>query len=170
MDKYQQLREALLKKAPHLEADFKKTVLLHFSRIEQRRGFVPSAVNAWDGDYKVISDILRPVCNYERMTGRMTINEEKLDARATTWAKSTAMQWFDKIVVKLGEVEEVRDNTIGYGTWVRVLATKAGRKVTMEQQMIVNVSPKGTLFNQFPARLYVDGKFTSEAQFKKLFA
>jgi hypothetical protein len=33
--------------------------------------------------------------------------------------------------------------------------------------MIMNVSSRGTLFNQFPARIYVDGKFTSEAKFKK---
>jgi hypothetical protein len=34
--------------------------------------------------------------------------------------------------------------------------------------MIINVSPKGKLFNQFPARIYVNGKFTSAAAYAKL--
>lgn len=39
--------------------------------------------------------------------------------------------------------------------------------VRIEQSVILNVSSKGKVSNQFPARIYVAGKFVSEAKFKK---
>lgn len=41
-----------------------------------------------------------------------------------------------------------------------------GKAVTIRQQIIVNTSVNGNLFNQFPARITVDGKATSEADYK----
>ena len=74
---------------------------------------------------------------------------------------------FAEIAAKLGELDgaEVR-HLDGYR--FAVVGTKDGRTVRIEQDMIVNISVKGTLFNQFPSRIYVDGKFTSAANYAKL--
>lgn len=37
------------------------------------------------------------------------------------------------------------------------------------QDRIFNVISKGTLYNQWPARIYIDGKRISEAAYKRLF-
>jgi hypothetical protein len=54
------------------------------------------------------------------------------------------------------------------GARFRIVGIKNDRSICIEQDRIVNVSPKGTLFNQFPARIYVNGKFTSAAAYAKL--
>jgi hypothetical protein len=41
--------------------------------------------------------------------------------------------------------------------------------VRIEQQMILKISKNGVLFNQFPARIYVNGKFLSEKNFKETY-
>ena len=46
-----------------------------------------------------------------------------------------------------------------------ITGTRNGHSVVLDQQMIINVSPKGKLFNQYPARITVDGKAVPAAQF-----
>lgn len=77
--------------------------------------------------------------------------------------------WANKVQAKMGELD---DATVHYvsGTAFRITGTRGGRKVTIEQHMIINVSRLGRLFNQWPSRIYVDGQFTSEAKYKKMFA
>lgn len=70
-----------------------------------------------------------------------------------------------------GKLQEITNGEVIYlnGHCFSIRGERAGRKVYIEQNMIVNVSSKGTLFNQFPARIYLDGKFVSEAQYKGAF-
>jgi hypothetical protein len=72
-----------------------------------------------------------------------------------------------KVNVKAGELTDSKVLRVS-GANFRITGMKGDKKVMIEQNQIINVSVKGKLFNQFPARIYVDGKFYSAAAFKKI--
>lgn len=98
-----------------------------------------------------------------------TINEARLAACATTWAEQTIAAWADKINAKLGAMDEVKVASLLNDRFT-IIGTRAGRTVRIEQDRIVQRSTKGLLFNQFPSRIYLDGKFTPEAKYHATFA
>ncbi|MCK5641742.1 MAG: hypothetical protein KAJ19_13150 [Gammaproteobacteria bacterium] len=97
------------------------------------------------------------------------INVEKLAERAEAYAQGVVDTWKKKIADKLEKLEEVEVKFLNGGD-LSIRGTRAGRVVRIEQQTVFKVSRNGLLFNQFPARIYVDGKFYPETKYKKLFA
>lgn len=97
----------------------------------------------------------------------VAINDAQLAHLANQYAADTVAAWAAKIDAKLGELEAA-ELVRGGGMTFLLKGRKGDRLVDIEQTMIVNISPKGTLFNQFPARIYVDGKFTSAKAFAAL--
>lgn len=95
------------------------------------------------------------------------VNTKRLALDADTYAAATIASFVAKLTKKLeslSDVEVLRANGDNF-----VITGKLGsRNVSVHQDRIMNTSPKGMLFHQWPARIYVDGKFTSEAAFKKL--
>ena len=91
------------------------------------------------------------------------------DALVQRWAEQEAdlmiNSCIDKLCKKLGALDsaEVLD-FYGFQRFT-VTGVLNGHRVRVEQSMILNVSPKGKLFNQFPALIYVDGKKTPESRF-----
>jgi hypothetical protein len=100
----------------------------------------------------------------DRTSSEYVLDEARLAAAAKQFADETVVAWAAKIEGKLGELADATVQRLD-GARFNIVGTKNGRNVCIEQEMIVNVSSKGTLFNQFPARIYVDGKFTSAAKF-----
>jgi hypothetical protein len=105
--------------------------------------------------------------NGDRISSERVLDADLVAAAATAFANATVAAWADKIIAKLGEMDSAEVRHLD-GYRFAVTGTKADRKVRIEQDMIVNVSNKGTLFNQFPSRIYVDGKFTSAAKYAAL--
>lgn len=105
--------------------------------------------------------------NGDRVSSEYSLVAERVTAAAKQFADATVAAWADKIVAKLGELDDAEVRHLD-GYRFAVTGTKAGRKIRIEQDMIVNISTKGTLFNQFPSRIYVDGKFTPAAAYAKL--
>lgn len=95
------------------------------------------------------------------------MDEGKLARAADAYAAATVEAWQSKIEEKLGELESAEVQHLS-GTSFAITGEKAGRRVRIEQSMILNVSSKGTLFNQYPARIYVNGKFTSAKAYAAL--
>lgn len=95
------------------------------------------------------------------------LNEERLAKAAERAAEATAMAWEKKISGKLGELDEAQVSYLSGGSF-RITGKRGGKAILIEQQTILKVSSRGKLFNQFPARIYVDGKFTPEAAYKRL--
>lgn len=110
------------------------------------------------GDY-ALWEKLRKV-----MTGA-NLDPVKVKEAAQQYADMVAESMKDKIMFKAGELQnpEVRNMS---GWEFLITGEVKGSKVYIEQNMILNCSSLGTLFNQFPARIYVDGKFMSEAAYK----
>lgn len=95
------------------------------------------------------------------------LDDAKLAAGAEEYAAASLESWLGKIEGKLGELTDAKVRHLDGATF-RITGMRNGHEVEIIQTMIVNVSSKGTLYNQFPARIYVDGKATSEAKYKKL--
>jgi hypothetical protein len=121
-------------------------------------------------DYNVYANSVRPVTRrvgVGSVNDPVEINEAYLAKRAAEYAEATVASWAAKIEAKLNglnDAEVIR----GQGASFTLRGTKNGRRIVIDQDMIVNCSSKGTLFNQFPARIYVDGKFMSAAKYAAL--
>ena len=164
---------------PQIKADLIEQVRrIYAYRLSLAPEGIPAHPGAWDNGALVITETLRPVCDVEKAAipgahlpkaKLIGINEAKLEAYAQAQAEAAAVEWEAKINAKLGTVESV-EVIHGRGPNFQIRAVRAGQRVTLDQQRTLNVSPKGRLFNQFPARLYVDGKFKSQAAYVKHFA
>ena len=104
-----------------------------------------------------------------RVTDPIVICEERLARAAGEYADAVVQSWEAKITGKMGELEGASVKRLDGGTFF-ISGMKNGKKVCIEQTTVLKCSSKGLLFNQFPARIYVEGKFTSEAAYKKLAA
>lgn len=96
-----------------------------------------------------------------------TLNDEVVAEAALEHARSTVLAWYDKIESKVGRLDLAQCLHLS-GTRFAIIGVKGDNNVKIEQDVIMNKSAKGTFFNQYPSRLYLNGKFTSEADFKKL--
>ena len=94
-------------------------------------------------------------------------DEDKLQEASNKYADNVIQAWKDKIQYKLGAIDNAECKKLT-GMSFLITGTKHGKEVRIEQQVIVNRSKHGLLFNQFPARINYDGKAISERRFKEL--
>ena len=106
--------------------------------------------------------------NGTQFTYSTEIDAEKVERVSSEEAAAVLLAWHKKIVGKVGAVESATLRN-GGANYTLDLA-KDGRSIRIDQNIVWKVSSRGNWFAQFPARIYVDGKFTSEAQFKAMFA
>lgn len=168
------LDAALSAYKPEIEKRYADIVTTQFNRMVESLGPELSGIhNNWTYA-KTFSATVRP--NVDRVnvdplkptkSGIYQINPDKLAANASKYADSTIDSWKGKIRGKLGELENATVHGLSNQSF-RITGTKGGKNVEISQQMIINVSKNGTLFNQFPSRITVDGKPISEAKFKDL--
>mgnify|MGYP005850691339 CR=1 FL=1 len=116
------------------------------------------------GEYHVWQGI---VAACRRTDEGVAVNPAQLARLAAAYAQDTLASWAAKIEAKLGDLDNAR-LVRGAGADFTLSGEREGRRVVIEQQMIVNVSPRGLLFNQYPARIYVDGKFTSAKAYAEM--
>lgn len=186
------IKVAMLARVPEFEASFARHYLAAWdgaSHCGVRK--VPAYPESGDSRYLLIRNLLREVCDmwsdgingpapvisgsapsHEFMRFRLAawfeLNMAKVEARSRKAAEEAALAWYHKAVAKLGDVSDAAVS--GAGARIRIAGKRAGRVVILDQEMIVNVSVKGKLFNQFPARLYVDGKFVPAGEYAAVFS
>lgn len=167
------VREALIALAPGVAIQIKANIQHLFKRLvelfgENMRGHRGVANSIYYKQWCLVRQMCEGLdCDRSGSPGRYVLNAEKLEAYAAKAAHDAVLCWEGKINAKLGELEAA--NVIQHGGDAFMISgERLGRKIAIEQRMIVNVSAKGVLFNQFPARIYVNGKFMSEAAYKKL--
>lgn len=169
------LATALADFRPVIAARYVNLIQYGFNQLTSKFGSSMNGVYNSES-YKFFTETVRPCLKNiggQVVAGRQepahyVINDEALARRADEYAAAAVEAFRVKIEGKMGELESATVRSMGAGSFV-ISGTKNGTKVTIEQEMILNQSSKGTLFNQFPARIYVEGKFTSEAKFKKMF-
>lgn len=170
------IHAALLARIPALAESTESLLRAQFAGLlgqfgENMKGICNSrSYSVWVNTIRGLCDRAEPSDKkpWEHDRGVYTLNDEKVARAARRIAEGAATAWEAKINAKLGELDDATVHADG----VRFMISghRAGKKITIDQDMIVNVSPKGTLFNQFPARIYIDGKFTSAANYAKVFA
>ena len=85
--------------------------------------------------------------------------EEKLAKNADQWAHAQVDGMIAKTVGKIGDLDDVTYSFYGYGNF-GINGTANGKAVRVDQQSVIKQNSKGTIFAQFPMRLYVEGQFT----------
>jgi hypothetical protein len=170
-----EITAALEAHKPALAASFAHIVRVQYARIVEQFGPTARGV-ANSTSYKVWANTVRPCCNIVKVAGDLSglettyvINEERLAKAAAAYANEVVLSWLGKINEKLGELDTAECPHFE-GDRFLITGTRAGKTVLIEQDRIINISSKGTIFNQFPARIYVDRKFTSAVAYKRAFA
>ena len=104
-----------------------------------------------------------------RYTSIYKINYEKIKTESVRYAQAQVDAFKFKLNQKLADLTDIEDLRIS-GSDFRFSGVLGDKEVLVEQTTVLKCSNKGTLFNQWPCRIYVNGKFMSEAAFKKLSA
>jgi hypothetical protein len=114
------------------------------------------------GDWSLFRETLKPLLDAKHQLVTALVQDA-----AAAYAEGVAQSLQSKIMGKAGDLKEPNVSHLT-GSNFRIHGKLGSKAVTIEQNTIINVSPLGKLFNQFPARIYVDGKFMSEAAYKTM--
>jgi hypothetical protein len=174
LDKNEVLKKAFLAYEPLIKEDYLKQIRSTFSRMVKEFGPTLKGISKDKYWYQIYGNLLGVTeregqIDYSRCdedTRPWKINEKSLDKNADNYAHSTALQWYGKMIEKLGNLDDVKVSDPRSFN-VIITGRHNDNQVEIKQKIIVNVSKLGTPFNQFPAHIYVDNKFQSEAQYKK---
>ena len=103
----------------------------------------------------------------------VTLNTEKINDRAEYSADCVIHKIVGKLVEKLmvcADQPVIQVHTISWGSGLRFTlhATIGDKQITVNQSMRENWTAGGTSYMQHPARLSVDGKAISAANYRKL--
>jgi hypothetical protein len=110
--------------------------------------------------------------NMGRLVYSAQIDNAEVESVARDEAAATLLAWHKKLVGKLGKVESCEIVSRGNYTY-NLTVRKAGvaDEIRIEQQIVWKTASRThKWFAQFPARIYVGGKFTPEAKFKAMTA
>lgn len=154
-----EIAKALEEFKPALAARYSDMVRRYFARMIELHG--PGLRGVYNG---CLAATYRELVSHN-LTNREEICEESLARNAARYADDAIEAWGHKINAKLPGVDNVSVRRFQGVSFV-ISCTRGSDKVTISQDCIVNVSSKGKPFNQFPSRIYVNGKFTTEAKFK----
>lgn len=162
--------------APKLAADFVAYHTRVITRlIEQYEGNLRGLMNMGTADGAAYRNS-RQFIAYENPTSIMVtrkavgVDVERLQKAGDEYANAVLAEFIAKLSKKLAGVTEVKVvRADANGTFI-ITGKLGDMPVSIEQQKIWKVSSKGLFFHQWPARIYVGGKFTPEVAFKKLAA
>lgn len=170
------LRAAFEAQAPQIAAEFSDYIRRAF---EYQQTKFPDGIPAHPR-YSVNPEIvvlirqtLAPVCDvvgqggmhWEKQT--LALNDDKLHRAAQKYAAEVAVQWFYKTNQKLGPIENP-ELLHDHGGDVVVKGTRGGKAIVMRQQRVMKWGRGCGAFHQFPARIYVNDKFTTEVDYTKM--
>jgi hypothetical protein len=104
-----------------------------------------------------------------RFTSRYKIDHDRIAKESVRYAQGQVDAFKFKLSQKLADLTDIENLRI-IGSDFRFCGSLKEHEILVEQTTVLKCSNKGTLFNQWPCRIYVNGKFMSEAAFKKLSA
>jgi hypothetical protein len=96
------------------------------------------------------------------------LDRETIAKEGMRYAEDTIAEFNAKIERKVSGLKNVTVKNINSAEFVITGTHADGQTVSIVQRHIINVSKLGTPFNQFPARIRIDGKAISEAAYNKL--
>lgn len=155
---------------PLIVADFEAYVTRTITRYAQTWDTMSDAAKlnirrGYDGTWRFVRGFAQ--MDSDRMNARPTgaVKADWLRKNAEQNADAQIAAFAAKLQKKLGALGDFQA-TFTRGADFTVTGTRNGHRVVVEQQTVFKVSSNGTPFNQFPARIYVDGKFTPAAEYE----
>jgi len=106
----------------------------------------------------------------QRMYINLWISENNKEKLSLQWAREQILADIYKTISKLILLDDAE--ILSYNVQSRILTLKGsifGSSVQLEQQEVQKQSTKGKWFSQFPARIYLDGKFITESAYHRWF-
>ena len=94
--------------------------------------------------------------------------KEHLEKTATLYADAQVASFTSKLIKKLANLDDCEVSHQSMAGTFTIKGTIKGKKVVVSQSCVFKISPNGLPFNQWPALIYVDGKFTPETVFKNI--
>jgi hypothetical protein len=91
----------------------------------------------------------------------LELNDARVEKNAQQYADDTVDALTLKVLAKVGELAKAELTFVSGTVNFDLVGFAGSRRVVISQQTIINSSKNGNLFNQYPARIYVDGKFMS---------
>lgn len=164
MDTRKLITAALLAHAPKIAEDLRAHVRTIHARIAADLGPGFKGVTNSCTWARTFRTVVQPYTGLA-----YAIDEERLIKKTAKQAEEMALAWAEKIIGKMGTMDTVTAPYLS-GNSFTVTGTRGGKNVRIEQNMIINVSPRGTVFNQFPSRIYVGGKLMSAKAYETMFA
>ena len=118
-------------------------------------------------DFRVVSRYLKTKDGFAsfRDGTEVELNEERLAKVAKELGEDSVLGFVAKLISKVGEIEMTNLRFFG-GADFTIDGTVNGHDIRVEQQTVFKMSKHWTHYCQFPARIYVDGKFTPAAKFE----
>lgn len=169
-----ELKQAMLVYAPLLAADWERWALSSFKNMTDElgaelKGLYDGKGREWLPVYHKLQSVLRQrdIDDY-RKPHPYYINEDLLKAHAAEYGNTVATEWYRKMQDKLVNITDVKVSMLhGNHGDITVDGINSGKKIHINQQTVFKFSTRGTPYHQFPALIYVNGKFTPEAEYKK---
>jgi len=175
------IKSALEAEKVNAAAEFEKYIREYWAAFVAEFGDDTWALDKWSYDFtsrgeyfsrrrRVVYGFMRAHKTTEDYFGPsiQVLDEAAVAKAAAEYANQTIDQMIAKLEGKTGGLSEVEIVSISPGALEVNLRGKRGADlVTIEQRKILNMSSHGTLFNQYPALIYVNGKRFSEAAFKR---
>ena len=169
------LKEAFEGQIEELKAQASKTLKAQFNYVIHKYG--PTMMGNGSifnsKEYRLanlvrsISDAVDGKNPWDRSTYELNLN--LVDDVAENHAKESVEQWYHKIINKLENLDNISIARINNACGFIIKGTREGKNVEINQKMIINCrTATGSIFNQFPSRIYLNGKSISEKKYKEL--
>lgn len=108
-------------------------------------------------------------CSFIKYNSDGELDGERLAKKAKEFGEDTVLGFVAKLISKLGDIEMTNLHFMGGGDFT-IHGTANGHAIRVDQQTVYKLDSRDKPYCQFPARIYVDGKFTPAAQFKDAIA
>ena len=163
------IEQALNEIKPELAARFVRNIQYSFDEMVNKLGPTLKGI-ANDSQFaRCYRMMVAPYVRLDAASKIRTLDVVAVEAAGAVYADNAAAEWLYKINEKLGELTAATVLRLSGAAFI-IVGTKGADTIKIKQICILKQSSTGILFNQFPARIYRNGKFISEAAYKKLAA
>jgi hypothetical protein len=172
----QQISEQFDTMIPAIAVDFEKWVTKNLENIINKysRAEISKLGNSFSNDGEIWRQLRTFTIMVDetgekttRFTSLYKVDYNRIKAESIRYAQSQVDAFKYKLQQKLFDLTDISDLKI-FGLEFTFYAKLAEHKIRIEQTTVLKCSCKGKIFNQWPCRIYVDGKMMPETKFKKL--
>ena len=175
-DNIQQISAEFDTMVPGIASNFEAWVTKNLERIiaKYKKEEIRNLGNSFSDDggiWRQLRTFTYMVDNEGNKTNRFTsmykVDYDRIKNESTRYAQAQVDSFKHKLQQKLSDLTDISNLAIN-GLEFSFRGTLAEHQIRIEQTTVLKCSKNGKLFNQWPCRIYVNGKMMPESKFKKL--